>query len=112
QVHDLYTLATRVPGLLIGEQVGVLGPGVTLRGIGTTAFNPAIDQSVSLNVDGLQLSQGFAYQAAMFDVGQVEVLKGPQALFFGKNSPAGVISLRSADPTNEAELIVRTGYED
>lgn len=111
QVHDLFTLANQVPGFIVGEQNGVLGPGVTLRGVGTTAFNPSIDQSVSLNIDGLQLNQGFAYQTGMFDVGQVEVMRGPQALFFGKNSPAGVISLRSADPGEEVEVIFRTGYE-
>ncbi|MCB2079044.1 MAG: TonB-dependent receptor, partial [Novosphingobium sp.] len=45
------------------------------------------------------------------DVGQIEVLKGPQSLFFGKSSPGGVISLRTADPTDEFEMIVRAGYE-
>jgi iron complex outermembrane receptor protein len=111
QVHDLYSLSPQVPSLFIGTQTGVIGPGVTLRGVGSTATNPTIDQSISLNVDGLQLSQGFAYLAAMFDVGQVEVLRGPQALFYGKNSPAGVVSLRSADPTDKTEVILRTGYE-
>jgi outer membrane receptor protein involved in Fe transport len=70
-----------------------------------------VDQSVSLVIDGLQLSQGFAFRAGMFDIGQVEVLKGPQALFFGKNNTAGVISLRGADPTDEFELTARAGYE-
>ena len=85
--------------------------GVSIRGVGTTAVNATVDQSISLNVDGLQLSQGLAYQAGMFDVGQVEVLKGPQALFWGKNSPGGVISLRSADPTDRTEVEFRGGYE-
>jgi iron complex outermembrane receptor protein len=111
QITDLYTLSSRVPNLMLANQSGVIGPGVTLRGVGSTATNPTIDQSISLNVDGLQLSQGFAYHAAMFDVGQVEVMRGPQALFYGKNSPAGVISLRSADPTSKTELIIKTGYE-
>src|SRR2546430_8717056 len=47
----------------------------------------------------------------MFDVGQVEVLKGPQALFYGKSSPGGVISLRTADPTDKFEVIARAGYD-
>jgi iron complex outermembrane receptor protein len=111
QVHDISTLAVQVPGLVLGDQIGAIGPGISIRGIGTTAENATIDQSVSLNVDGLQLSQGLAYKSALFDLGQVEVLKGPQALFFGKNSPGGVISFRSADPTNQTELIVNSGYE-
>jgi iron complex outermembrane receptor protein len=111
QTHDLYVLADRVPGLLIGNNIGVLGPDISLRGVGASAQEPTVEQSVSLNLDGLPLSQSFAFQAGMFDVGQLEVMKGPQALFFGKNSPAGVISLRSADPTEQTEIIARAGYE-
>jgi outer membrane receptor protein involved in Fe transport len=109
--HDLFTVANRVPGLLVGTSLAANGLQVSMRGIGTTANNATVDNSISLNVDGLQLSQGLAYTLGMFDVGQVEVLKGPQALFYGKNSPAGVISLRSADPTNTVEMIARAGYE-
>lgn len=111
KVDDLYSVATRVPSLLLGNGVTSSGTQVSLRGIGTTAINPTMDNSVSLNIDGLSLSQGAAYGLGMFDVGQIEVLKGPQSLFFGKNNTAGVISLRSADPTDEVERIVRIGYE-
>jgi iron complex outermembrane receptor protein len=57
------------------------------------------------------MGQGLAFTSGMFDVGQVEVLKGPQSLFYGKSAPGGVISLRTADPTNKFELIARVGYE-
>ncbi|CAN7634578.1 TonB-dependent receptor [Phenylobacterium sp. LjRoot219] len=109
--NDLISVANRVPGLLVGASLAANGLQVSMRGIGTTANNATVDNSISLNIDGLQLSQGLAYGLGMFDVGQVEVLKGPQALFFGKNSPAGVISLRSADPSDLAEVIGRLGYE-
>ena len=39
------------------------------------------------------------------------MLKGPQSLFFGKNATAGLISLRSADPGPELEVIARAGYK-
>ena len=100
-----------VPGLVISGSLLSIGPQVTIRGVGTSSFDPGVDQSVSLNVDGLSLGQGLAFGSAMFDVGQVEVLKGPQALFYGKSSPGGVISLRTADPTDKFELIGRAGYE-
>jgi iron complex outermembrane receptor protein len=108
---DLFSLKSYVPGLLMGTSTNSVGTQVSLRGVGTTAQNATMDQSVSLNIDGLALSQGVAYQAGMFDVGQVEILKGPQALFYGKNSPGGVISLRSIDPTDEVEVIAIGGYE-
>src|SRR3546814_8826731 len=47
-----------------------------------------------------------------FDLAQVEVMKGPQALFFGKNSTAGVISLTSANPTDELEGYLRAGRSE
>ncbi|MBV1687364.1 TonB-dependent receptor [Novosphingobium sp. G106] len=100
-----------VPGLVIAGNLLSIGPQVTIRGVGTSSFDPGVDQSVSLNIDGLSLGQGLAFGAAMFDVGQVEVLKGPQALFYGKGSPGGVISLRTADPTDQVELIARGSYE-
>ncbi len=111
KIDDMFSMATRVPSLLLGNGVGPSGAQVSMRGIGTTSLNPTMDNSISLNVDGLTLSQGTAYWIGMFDVEQIEVLKGPQALFYGKNNTAGIISLRSADPTDRFEAIARVGYE-
>lgn len=108
---DLKDIARLVPGLALSQTLGPSGIQVSLRGIGTSAQNAGIDASVALNVDGLQLTQGVAYSSAMFDLDHVEVLKGPQALFFGKNSPGGVISVRTADPKDHLELIASYGYE-
>lgn len=110
-LDDLTRIADQVPGLVLGSSSLSFGVQVSLRGVGTSVLQSAIDQSVSLNVDGLQLTQGLAYQSAMFDMEQVSVLKGPQGLFFGKASPGGVISVKTANPTEEFEVILRTGYE-
>jgi outer membrane receptor protein involved in Fe transport len=111
QLVDLKDVAKLVPGLSMSQTLGVSGIQVSLRGVGTNAQNAGIDASVALNLDGMQITQGIAYSSAMFDLGQIEALKGPQALFFGKNSPGGVISIRSADPTDKFEVMARTGYE-
>jgi iron complex outermembrane receptor protein len=111
QIMDLAQLSSKVPGLSMGDAVLSIGPQISIRGIGTSTLDAGVDQSVSLNIDGLSMTQGLAYAAGLFDLAQAEVLKGPQALFFGKNSPGGVVSLRTADPGNKAEAIVRLGYE-
>jgi iron complex outermembrane receptor protein len=111
QAVDLKDIATLAPGLSIGENILAIGTQISLRGVGTSTADPGVDQSVILNIDGLSLSQGLAFQSGTFDLGQVEVLKGPQALFYGKSSTGGVISLRTADPTSEFEIIGRGGYE-
>jgi iron complex outermembrane receptor protein len=111
QVQDLIDLQNFVPGLGLGKSVLSIGTLVSIRGIGTSSTDPGVDQSVSLNFDGMSITQGLVYSSAMFDMAQVEVLKGPQALFYGRSSPGGVISIRSADPTNTQEIIARLGYD-
>jgi iron complex outermembrane receptor protein len=111
QTQDLKGIAKMSVGVTIGDAALASGTQVSIRGVGTSAFDPGIDQSVSLNIDGLQVSQGLAYGSGTFDVGQVEILKGPQALFYGKSSPAGVISIRTADPTDAFDVMIRGGYE-
>ncbi len=109
--NDMYSLTERVPGFVMGTQVASIGPTPSLRGIGTGTLNPTIDQSVSLNVDGMGFSQALAFSTAMFDMASLEVLRGPQSLFYGKNSTAGVISITTKDPGDEFELEVGGGYE-
>jgi iron complex outermembrane receptor protein len=111
QVTAIADLPKLVPGLTLGQALLSVGTQVTIRGIGTSSSDPGIDQSVSLNIDGLALGQGLAFGSGLFDLGQIEVLKGPQALFYGKSSPGGVISLRTADPTDDFEVVARAGYE-
>lgn len=110
-ISDLHNVAERVPGLQMGSATMAFGSQVSLRGVGTSVLNATLDQSVSLNIDGMQMTQGLAYKAGMFDMEQIEVLKGPQALFYGKASPGGVISIRTAGPGDQREILVRHGYE-
>ncbi|TAL02173.1 MAG: TonB-dependent receptor, partial [Rhodospirillaceae bacterium] len=111
QVKDMKDIATLVPSLVIADNFLSIGTQISIRGVGTNAFDPGVDQSITLNIDGLSLANGLAFMSGSFDLGQVEVMKGPQALFYGKAAPGGVISLRSADPTDKTEVIGRMGYE-
>jgi iron complex outermembrane receptor protein len=111
RLNNTWDVQNLVPSLRIGEAQLSNGTRVFLRGVGTTSGDPGVDQSVSLNVDGLQLTNGLAFKGGLFDLGRIEVLKGPQGLFYGKNSPGGVISLYSADPTDKVEVIAAARYE-
>lgn len=111
QVFDLYGVASLTPGLILGAAPLEVGTEVSLRGIGASPLDPGMDQSVALNLDGLPLGQGAAYSAGLFDMDRIEILKGPQPLFFGKNSPGGVIAIRTADPGDKTEIIGGLAYE-
>jgi len=111
QTVEITDLASIVPGLDFGRNLLSIGTQVSLRGIGSSSYDQGVDSSVALNIDGVAPGSGLAFESGMFDLGQIEVLKGPQALFFGKSTPGGVISLRTADPTDKFELSARTSYE-
>ncbi|MDB5713981.1 MAG: hypothetical protein JWO15_1378 [Sphingomonadales bacterium] len=108
---DLARISENIPSIQVTRASTGTGGLISIRGIYSPQNNTGFESSVSVAIDGIQLSRGYLTQAAFFDLRQVEVLKGPQALFFGKNSPAGVISLKSADPGAEWEGYAKGGYE-
>lgn len=110
-VADLTRVSSLVPSLVIGRAATGSSANIYLRGVGSTALSSAFDQSVSINMDGIAMSRGREIVNSQFDLQRIEVLKGPQALFFGKNSTGGVITVVTADPTDEFEGSVRLGYE-
>lgn len=109
--NSLGDIAQMAPQVKVAQQASGGGSSVVIRGIGSSTLDTGFDQSVAINVDGVQTSRGRSLQQSYFDVQQVEILKGPQALFFGKNSPAGVISMRTANPTPEFSAGATVGYE-
>ncbi|MEJ5977658.1 TonB-dependent receptor [Novosphingobium sp. PS1R-30] len=110
-VRGVAQIQSLTPGLYTGESSGAMGGTISLRGIGSGDSMAFIDQAVSSNIDGVPISSAQILRAAQMDLKQIEVLRGPQALFFGKNSPGGIISLTTADPGKDTEALLRGGYE-
>lgn len=111
RIEGMKDLGTIIPGMVTTETTSSTAGVVALRGVGTGALNPLFDQAVSINIDGVGISSAAMMNAGMFDLDRIEVLRGPQALFFGKNSPGGVIALHTKDPGDEFELKLTAQYE-
>lgn len=114
QARDLTSLekiAAATPQFTVARASNGAGAQLTLRGIGSSATSIGIEQSVAIVVDGVYYGQGRIINEGFFDLARVEILKGPQSLFFGKNATAGVISLTTADPGDKREYLGRIGYE-
>jgi outer membrane receptor protein involved in Fe transport len=112
--YDLTSLekvSASTPQFTIGRAASGSGATLVLRGIGSNSTSIGIEQSVAIVVDGVYYGQGRVINEGFFDLERVEILKGPQALFFGKNATAGVVSLTSANPGSTPEYRLRTGYE-
>src|SRR5687768_16824541 len=108
---SLEKVAAATPNFSVGRASNGSGASLTLRGIGSSATSIGIKQSVAVVVDGVYYGQGRVINEGFFDLARLEILKGPQALFFGKNATAGVVSITTADPTPDWEFTVRGGYE-
>ena len=79
-----------------------------IRGIGERSqFVAPLNPSVGTYVDGIDFT-GFGGAATLLDIDQVEVLRGSQGTRFGANALAGVINLKSADPTAESQGYAKT----
>lgn len=111
QVDEIADVTSRVPALNV--QVGGSGSGgqISLRGVGSSNISASFDSAVAFDFDGVQVSTMRMVQAGFFDVAQIDVLKGPQSLFFGKSASAGVFAIRSADPTQDWEVGTKVSHE-
>lgn len=109
-IRDANDLADAVPGLVIQETPQNLSQ-ITVRGLGTGAGGESLDQSVGLFIDGIWAGRIREFQAALFDVERIEVIKGSQTSLLGKNTSLGAISIVSRRPGDELGGYVQGDYE-
>jgi outer membrane receptor protein involved in Fe transport len=110
-ISDLTTIGDQMPNVNIQQSGQGAGAFLAIRGIGSSNQDTSTDSAVTIDVDGVSTDRGRGVPEAIFDLAGVDVLKGPQSLYFGKNSPAGVIALSSRDPGSHWEGYARLGYE-
>ena len=84
---------------------------MNIRGIGVLSDSnqPARDQGVGVYVDGVYMGRPQGLGAAMYDVENIEVLKGPQGTLFGRNTEGGAVSITTKKPTGEFGLMAKGG---
>ncbi|MFV0275671.1 MAG: TonB-dependent receptor, partial [Parahaliea sp.] len=84
-------------------------PAYFMRGVGLNDFNTNNVGPVGVYLDEVYLSSIASQMVPLFDVGRVEILRGPQGTLFGRNTSAGAVSFYSAEPTEEFEGYVNAG---
>jgi iron complex outermembrane receptor protein len=82
---------------------------IIIRGI-TQARNS--EPSVAVIVDGVQQVNPAQFNQELFDIEQIEVLKGPQGAIYGRNAIGGAIVIRTRQPTDQFEGQIRAGVDN
>src|SRR6185437_3503939 len=77
----------------------------------TQAISVTTDPAVAVSFNDIPFLRNHFFEQEFFDVGQVEVLRGPQGTLYGRNATAGVVNVISAKPTDrwEAQASVDVG---
>ena len=89
--QDIRMLSGRVPSLNIESSFGRAFPRFYIRGYGNTDFRLNASQPVSLVYDEVVQENPILKGFPLFDVAQIELLRGPQGTLFGRNTTAGVL---------------------
>jgi iron complex outermembrane receptor protein len=72
---------------------------ISLRGIATTSYDP----TVATYIDGVNQFGLDTYIPQLFDIEQIEVLRGPQGTLYGRNAMGGVINITTKQPLNKTD---------
>jgi iron complex outermembrane receptor protein len=93
EVHDLQQVA---PSLAINTYNRSVF--VNIRGVGIAQSAPTSNPGVAFYIDGQLVPHEFFIGQGFYDIGSLEVLRGPQGTLTGQNSTGGAIYIRSTAP--------------
>lgn len=99
---DIGDLEGFAPNVTIGRHSAFPSAAqISIRGLSSMDIERTFDPSVGVSVDGVFMPTNTNHMLDMFDIDQVEILRGPQGTLFGKNTIGGVVNARrkQADPS-------------
>ena len=81
---------------------------LNIRGI-SSARNSEL--AAAILIDGVLMSNATQLNQQLFDIQQIEVLRGPQGALYGRNAIGGAITITTKAPGDEHEGEIRVGAE-
>ena len=111
-IRNLESVSNYTPGFQFvnqgNQQPGRYNTQLRFRGLTTAQFSPSFATG-ALFIDGIYVLNG-GTSLSLMDVERVEVIKGPQSAYFGRNTFGGAVNLITRDPDMEefsGEVLLR-----
>jgi len=98
-IQEVRDMQVAIPNLSLGDQFGFAR--VFMRGIGMTSIDIGGEGAVAFLQDGAIVPRPAAQLMGMFDLDQVEVLRGHQGTLYGRGATAGAINMVTSKPGDE-----------
>ena len=108
--EDVLALSGRVPGLYAESSNGRAAPRFYLRGLGNIDFDLGASQPVSFIMDEVVMENVVLKSFPLFDVNNIEVIRGPQGTLFGRNTIAGIVKVNTRRPTHETSGYAKASF--
>ena len=96
-IREFKDVQALVPGLQLGQSQNGIGSQTTLRGVAFDVNASGNNGTVEFYQNEAHISGTMIFQS-MFDIGQIEVLRGPQGTLRGRASPSGSITITTRKP--------------
>jgi iron complex outermembrane receptor protein len=82
---------------------GRSSPNFSIRGLSQQELSILADQSVSTYIGDAVIARVQGVNGALYDIGSIEVLRGPQGTLFGRNTTGGAVVIRPNKPVDHLE---------
>lgn len=100
----LKDLEHSIPNLAFTGPPSNASPVITVRGISGEVSNVGFESSLSVYVDGVYQGRPTSFNQDLVNVDSLQVLRGPQGTFFGRNTTAGAVVISNSVPDDELRV--------
>lgn len=98
-VFETSDLNASMPNLQVSSPYGQQQPNFSLRGVGVgTEFNANAASPVGVYVDEVYQAFRSSHGQQLYDLEQIEVVRGPQGTLYGRNTTGGAINFITRKP--------------
>jgi iron complex outermembrane receptor protein len=109
-ITDAVGVASLTPAVNLAGSYGGQSLTFAIRGVTQQDFSGHTESPTAVYIDDGYLAYNNAAGIGLFDIAQIEVLKGPQGTLFGRNATGGLVNIISRMPSRDPDGYVTVGY--